>query len=375
MYIAILCILLVFTLISFKTKKHKLMYSLSMLALTVLLCFRYGQGTDYFGYEYFYNIFSTFDGAIHNYPAVNCEIGYRFICAFFGTLGFDFSAFVFFVSVFQMLMLNRFLKRFSPNKIFSLLLFFPTFYLTYYFSSMRQGLTLALFIGFLIPCIEKARWKRYIVGCLLLSLIHTAALILLVIPIVLKLSLRRVYLISLVGLFFGCILATGVANGLLGAIPVVGSKMLPYLNGTVSIFGTLERLISLAMIAILYETSSKDERITKYMKIYVMGVAIYLFFISFSLISARVIIYFKIFEVILVPLLIAKPSRYRKLIAIFFVVLTVVMSLKNFDAYIDEGGYKEELNAFTYPYVSVFEKEKLDEYRKTYTDMYGQTNG
>ncbi len=370
MYIAILAVLLIFTLISFKTKKHKIIYILSMAGLSLLLCFRYGQGPDYFNYNYFYKAFSSFNAAIHNYSGINCEIGFRLLCAFFRSLRLDYTAFIFFISAFQMLMLHRFLTKFSCNKLFSLLLFFPTFYLTYFFSGIRQGITLALFLGFMLAYIEQGKWKKYIVGCLLLSTIHTVALVLLIVPFVLKLSIKTIYIFNIAAFAVGCFLATGWANNIIALIPVIGEKMQPYLENSVSILALGERVISFVLIMVLYSYAEKNDRLNKFMKIYTTGVGLYLLFFPFSLISSRLIIYFKVLEVILIPMLTVKPSRFRRLIVLFFIVLSLLMAVKNLNSYVSQSGYDTALNGFTYPYISVFNKEKIYEYQKVQASFY-----
>ena len=364
MYIFIFLMLLVFTLISFVRDKHNFMYKVLMISLTLLLCLRYGQGSDYFAYDYFYRAFSTFDGAIKNYYDLNCEIGFRLICAFFGELHFNFTGFIFCTSLFQMLMLHRFVSKFSENRIFSLLLFFPTFYLTYYFSGIRQGLTIALFIGILYEFIEKEQWKKYVIGCILISTVHTAALVLIIVPLVLKLRLRTITVFNFFALIVGVVLATGLLNEFLSGIPVIGSKMLPYLETSISIFALLERVVSYTVIGILYLNSSRSERAQKLMKIYSFGIVIYLAFLPFSLISSRVIVYFKVFEVVIVPLLIEKGNKFRTVAITFFVLLSTFMVFKNLNSYVEQGSYYSGVNAFNYPYISVFEKEDIWDYRE-----------
>lgn len=374
MYVFIFLMLLIFTLISFVRKKHDFLYKILMISLTLLLCLRYGQGSDYFAYDYFYRAFSTFDGAIKNYYELNCEIGFRLLCSLFGELHLNFTAFIFCVSLFQMAMLHRFLSKFSENRIFSLLLFFPTFYLTYYFSGMRQGITLSLFIGILYGFIEKKQWKRYIIGCLLISTIHTAAIVLIVVPLVLKFKLKSIMVLNLISLVVGIVLATGLLNEFLAKIPVIGSKMLPYLENSISIFALLERVVSYTVIGILYLNSSASERAVRLMKIYSFGMVIYLAFLPFSLISSRAIIYFKILEVIIVPLLIEKKNSFRIIAITFFVLLSSFMTFKNLNSYVEQGSYYANINAFNYPYISVFEKDEIWDYR-SYSPYLGMQVG
>ena len=47
----------------------------------------------------------------------------------------------------------------------------------------------------------------------------------------------------------------------------------------------------------------------------------------------------------------------------FFLCLTLVMGVKNLNAAVSEGGYdKLGVNLFTYPYVSVLNQQKINDY-------------
>ena len=47
----------------------------------------------------------------------------------------------------------------------------------------------------------------------------------------------------------------------------------------------------------------------------------------------------------------------------FFLCLTLVMGVKNLHAAVSEGGYdKLGVNLFTYPYVSVLNQQKINDY-------------
>ena len=130
----------------FDTNVQRLKYTVLMVVMTAVLSLRYGQGTDYFNYSDLYDMYSSFELAIKNPYNHYMEFLFRLICALFNTLGFSFCGFVAVVSLFNMFCLNRFLKEYSKNPIFSLLLFYPTFYLTYFFSIIRQAIVLSVFL-------------------------------------------------------------------------------------------------------------------------------------------------------------------------------------------------------------------------------------
>ena len=57
MYILVGLIVIVFAALGyFDRKADKVFFCIEILIMTLMLCFRYGQGTDYFGYEVNYSL-------------------------------------------------------------------------------------------------------------------------------------------------------------------------------------------------------------------------------------------------------------------------------------------------------------------------------
>ena len=105
-----------------------------MVGMWLILCIRYGQGSDYFSYHDLFEKFSDFNVALYNPNDEHGEIGFRLLCAIFP---FRYQWFIIAVSTFEMWMLHRFIKYYSKNPLLTLFLFYPTYYLTYYFSIIR----------------------------------------------------------------------------------------------------------------------------------------------------------------------------------------------------------------------------------------------
>ena len=146
---------------------------LCFLLLAGMLALRYGQGTDFFAYQFYYYEMSdtVFDFPL---PDVHGEIGYQFLTNAFRLLHLPYEAFIFFLSVLQMGFLLAFFKHYHIDCVLALLLAMPTLYMTYFVSGLRQGVVLAAFLGVLFPLLEKKRYLAYLAGTLLCMLIHTA---------------------------------------------------------------------------------------------------------------------------------------------------------------------------------------------------------
>lgn len=364
MYISAYVALLLATIITKnKIKTNEKVYKFLMIFLWLMLAFRYGQGQDYFSYQYLYNV-ASYGYETYLLAIGKNEIGFVALCNLFKK---SYIFFVFVVSTYEMIMLNRFIKRYSVDYTFTLLLFFPTLYLTYYFSAIRQGLVIALFIGIMLEKLEKREIKQYIFLCILASSIHAMALILLILPVIVKIPEEKILLIVGVCIVFGIFTYTGIGKSILTQIPIVGIRLQPHMaQQSISIFALLERVIMYICIIMLYSRCKnriKDRNIIEWIKIYTMGMGIYFAMLSFPLIASRIGIVFKLLEVIIIPYLIQFKTRYRKLIYAFVVTVTAVMFMKNISSYIEQGNYNDNVNVFTYPYISVFNQEAIWKYR------------
>ena len=143
-----------------------------VLLLAVIAAMRYGQGTDYFGYRKCYGI-----GNLEHYALASLEPGYRYLTYELNNLGVSYSTFVMLLSFFEMFCIGRFLNKYSPYKALSLLLFYPTLYLTYIFSCYRQAIALCIFLGFGIPLLQEKKYIKYCVIIAVAVAFHKTALL------------------------------------------------------------------------------------------------------------------------------------------------------------------------------------------------------
>ena len=93
-------------------KTPKILYVVCFLVLTGMLCLRFGQGTDYVSYRMiYYTIPANLAGTI-NYGHAKAEIGWRLITMLFRMAGLKFEVFVILLSLLQMWLMWRFVKRY-----------------------------------------------------------------------------------------------------------------------------------------------------------------------------------------------------------------------------------------------------------------------
>lgn len=365
MYLIVFGILLFsffFSIFSNKVKDKA--YKPLLIMLWLFLGLRYGQGTDYFGYKYIFdNIDSLYD-VIYNPWKIHSEIGFRLLCYLFNS----FELMVFVISSFEIYMLHRFLKRYSCNKILSLVLFYPTCYLTYYFSALREGIVIALFIGVLINLVEEKKWKKYTIGVLIAASIHSVALILLVIPLIVNLNENYYIVIINLSLLIGIILSTGYFHDILIRIPLIGDKLGSYLVSSVFFIALAERIVSYFLI---YEflvkeySENKKEKVgcTRLLfRLYTFGTAIYFCTMCMPLVSSRINILFKVIEIVLVTR-VSNTSRQKSILIAAFIVISIFMTIKNINSYIVQGNYSDSVGILNFPYVTIFNKDDIYTFR------------
>ena len=168
-------------------KTSNFLYFVFFLGLVLMLCFRYGQGTDYFAYQYIYELMPetlSINELKASASSLHSEIGWKWLCAFFKMLGMDFYMFSGIIGTVTMLLLNNFIQKFCPMKLTALLIAYPTLYLTSISSGLRQALVMCFFLGIMLDWYLKNKKWRYIVFVLLCISIHTSSwvLFLLVLP-------------------------------------------------------------------------------------------------------------------------------------------------------------------------------------------------
>ncbi len=328
--------------------------------LTLMLCLRYGQGSDYFGYmtNYMWYMYDQ-----HN------ALVWKLFETGFSILKIPFEVFVCIIGLISMWCMSRFIWLYSPYKLVSLLMVYPTIYLTYFMSGMRQGIVIAFFVGYMFNWLQEEKYVNYLVGCLAMVLIHSSALVFLPLIFVNKIKEKCMY-------YFICLCT--IAGIIIYVLPTSLFTWLPntvyqyYVqNKSISVLGIAERVVMLCSIIILLAKNRKEDgnvcskAVTTMMKIYLYGMGIVLLTFSWSIISSRLSAPFKAIEFALIPLLASRCSESFKRIIVTIVCLYVsLMTVKNIKSYLDQAPEYQTNNPLEYPYLSVFNEEKARKIRK-----------
>ena len=374
----------------FKPKYQQKIFIVCWCVTTAVVALRFGQGTDYATYE---GIYRTIPTVIDLSKGYICgfypEIGWRLFCAFFKLFQAPFWAVTMAAAVIEMVLLGRFLKKYVPYQTTGLFLSYPVLIFVYMVSGLRQAMAICIFLGLVFPFYLEKKWIQYVIGVLIAASFHKVGYGWLVLVIA--------YYIPV----WGMVALTGAATafGLIIQIPMVTKFILQLIpsyhmwrflwDGTMSLFAVGERVISFLVLAgvygiLRYKKEEIPEQTQLFLKAYICGVCFYMLMCCNSYYASRYAAIFKVVECAVVTGFVAccrSPEDmmikeqfhigtgipFRKHIGTgvmaFFLCLTLVMGIKNLHAAVSEGGYdKLGVNLFTYPYVSVLNQQKINDY-------------
>lgn len=374
----------------FKPKYQQKIFTVCWCVTTAVVALRFGQGTDYATYE---GIYRTIPAVIDLSKGYICgfypEMGWRLFCAFFKLFQAPFWTVTMIAAVIEMVLLGRFLKKYVPYQTTGLFLSYPVLIFVYMVSGLRQAMAICIFLGLVLPFYLEKKWIQYVIGVLIAASFHKVGYGWLVLVIA--------YYIPV----WGMVTLTGAAMvvGLIIQIPVVEQLILGILpsyhmtqfltEGSMSLFAVGERVVSFAVLLMLYIWLCRQKKeipkwVQQLFKVYICGVCFYMLMAGNAYYASRYAAIFKVVECAVAAGLVAccrnsedmmiteKPHigtgiPFRKYVGTgvmtFFLCLTLVMGVKNLHAAVSEGGYdKLGVNLFTYPYVSVLNQQKINDY-------------
>ena len=349
-------------------ERSKVLYGSCWLLTTACVCLRFGQGTDYASYQ---AIYETIPAVIDLSKGYICgfypEIGWRLLCGAFKAAGLSFQVMVTVLGLVEMLLLHRFLNRFVRWKTAGLFFAFPVLIYVYLISGLRQGLAMCVLLSIALPFLVEKRWIPYVISVLLAASFHKVGSSWLILVLVSFLPMWSMEVSTGLSIAGGLILQAGPVKQLIVyLLPIYHVKQF-LLEGSPSLFAAGERLISFAVLMALYLYQKKKEEtddVTEHlMKVYLCGVCFYMLMVGNAYYASRYAVVFKIVECVLAVRMLELHGKMERAAALFFLCLTLLMGVKNMNASIGEGGYaRDQVNVLTFPYVSVFDRDRINEY-------------
>lgn len=349
-------------------KINKVLFKISYLWLFLMAIFRYGQGQDYFNYEGIYHQVSVFTSQSFFGIFLLNDFGYSLLNYIAISLNVPYELFMAIITSITMAMFYSFLKNNCHCSMVGLLVFVSVIYMIYPLSISRQGLTIAFFFCYMYPLLKRNMIKKYIFLTIIISTIHASALIFILFPFVYKYQISQN---KIVILFILTLIILLMSKNLMAYIPIqfIQDRMTTYLSDASDnqILAKIVRFLLVFPLIILPMHFLKDFNFRNNYKLFLFGFFIYAL-ISFSeLASSRLWGYFLGFEcIILANLSLSKIySKTKVTIVLFYILLSVVLWIKDINGAIEQGKYIN-CTILNYPYISIFEGDETVNYYRTY---------
>ncbi|WP_312755164.1 EpsG family protein [Rummeliibacillus suwonensis] len=360
MYYAVYVLGLIF---SFINGRSKIFFMLFFLSLACLAFFRYGVGPDYFAYEYLFNRLD--ESPIHEFSfgLDQQEILFRLFGSLLKSIGFSYQQYLMVIAMINLYYISKICRKYSENPTLSLFLYFCFYYFVWTFSGLRQGMTLAIGIYYLLQCIEKNKFLKLIIVTIVLSFVHTSSIILIPLYLVSKIDFKKKTLIYFV-LFsiFISLLPVGAFIQHLAWIPFM-DRILPYTafsNGLNNIFDfqSTIRIIFLCIIFFYYDAyTSRGGYSKRIINVYIISYCFY-FLLKFSEITAaRIALYGGLLNIILLAnfYYLYKDQVNKLIYAICLIALSALYLTKELNSLEKLTGL-DSVDSFQTPYTNIFHK-------------------
>lgn len=366
MYIFILMLLIISVLHRDKKNENKIYNYLTIFSI-FLIIFRFGVGTDYFSYEYLYNLIdvNNLNYSISIIP--NMELLFKFLMIIFKFIGIPFHIFSIIISSTIMLLIYRFIRCKSPNKLLSLLLLFSTFYIVWVLSALRQGLVVAVLLNVYFTETKLSSWMKVLIT-LIMTLIHTSAILAGVMYLLSKIKLEKKYylLFAIIGLLFHFIPVELYIN-YLENIPVL-SKVSFYIDDIPISILSITVIMRLVFFSIVY--CNYDKLVSAYgdrtfFNFVIINYVVYFLLIFSSLTASRISIYGYLSLIIVIPMIISLTD-YSK---IYNVLLSIVIVFSGFSFYKESTAYIDQ-SGYTGSFISMNFESIINVDRRKYSNFY-----
>lgn len=347
-------------------KKIPMLFNGTFSILFLMAILRYGQGQDYFNYEYIYGWIETITNDSFLGILLFPDLGYgllNYVCI---TLGLPYEMFMGLFTAATMIMFYIFLKRTCSCSMIALLIFYSVIFMIYPISASRQGFSMAFFLCFMYPLLEKREYKKYYFYLLFISTFHASVIVTGVFPLLYRYKISSKILFSLFCLSFIFMFLKMNLFSLI-PIPLIQTRMSAYMesSGNQILAKMVRFLLVFPLLFIPKLVRYKNREIERNRMLLIIGFLIYALTSFSELASSRLWGYFLGFECIIFAKLSTKIHlfKHKKLFLIYYVSIVCILWFKDINGTMEQGQYKN-CSIISYPYISIFEGEDtLDFYR------------
>lgn len=367
LYFSMLGFFLMFSFVS-KRNEVKKLYLFSMVTLLLIAMLRFGLGTDYFTYYAYYdvcNASSVADLTLKNYILSQVEPLY-FLCQFiFKFCHLSYEVFVAFCAMVAIIFTYRAILNISKAPLLSLFIFFANYYLIEVQNMVRQGMAMALFLFALSEWIQTKKTKRYLFIILVACGFHFSAIICFFVPFITTFPQR--WFFNYVSISVLCIFSLAIGFVVPKILIMIISKIFPryayYKMGSFNILAAGLRLVELFLVVLLRDKAKKTETDLLLYKLFILGIFLSLMCMTMDVLT-RLTEHLLFIEILLIPNLLVDCGKNKKTIMLpVFLLLYSFLFTKDVNSFSKQGNFLSCTEIYEYPYVTVFNKDRIKEIR------------
>jgi len=324
-----------------KKEQKKYLEIATLFVLCVVSGTRYNLGGDYGVYKVVFDslptlkvFFADFAHLHEHYVTFGFETGYLLLNSLVKTIGMNFYGFTLIHSVIFYICLYIGLKRYANNLNLLIIVFLYKLFFYNTFISMRQSITIAIFL-IAMHYIEEKKPAKYFALCTLAVFFHTAALILFPVYFIRRIKLSKdkmilanvifvpTILISLLNVPIMKLFSFAIA---LSGNPIIVMKANNLISvaaaSPIGIFHTLEYLLLMVFVIYNYEKIIKiDEHAEFILKLFLILLPIFTLFRGYEILT-RIKDYFTFsYGIILGYLCLMDNRKYRLLFQIGTIIV------------------------------------------------------
>lgn len=368
-----LCLSVMSVISLYMNKRYEKTSLIVFFFLFLFSSFRYSLGSDYFSYAYIYevmpyNILKATTSGIHS------EVGFKFLIVLCKNLGIGYPFFLSLVSLLVLFLFGKVIVKESKYPLVSIQIFYSTYYLIYLNSSIRQAIAMGIVFYSFHQFYLRNRHKEFIGSVIIATSIHVTALFILLIYISMffykEIIIEKKYKIiklSLIVYSLTVIILNVTDIPYFIFITIFNIRRLEtYFTSNISLLSLFSKLLFFIIISLIYFYNKKNntETIKKYYIVYVTGMLVY--FLSMSApISSRILEYFTMFEVMLIPWVIFYKKINRQKMNVYGIItfLLLILLVKDLNSFTYQENYVKK-GMMNYRYFTIFNKEKIHEYKE-----------
>ncbi|MAV63842.1 MAG: hypothetical protein CMG00_01470 [Candidatus Marinimicrobia bacterium] len=294
-----------------------------LFCLFVMASIRYNIGTDYYVYyEFFKSVKPLTLNPSYIFSNQYFEPLFLYVSAtlkhIFDNPIFHFSFWAFLTSMFFFVGI----KKESSHYIMSAFILYCIFYHHYFFNTIRQGVVMAIFI-YSTRYIFRRDFLKILFISSIASLIHSSGFLILFSYFISFIRFNSRFQLIIIVVASLLIWQTGIGESIFTFIAIKFEGIIPNLYTYIKLFlydhqftQVLQRFLLLIPMIYFYPELSEDNNFSKLFSIYFIGIIIYLVFGFFGLFITRINMFFRILEILLIPIMYQKIiNRKQKLFA------------------------------------------------------------